>query len=103
MAETVQEERWAHIRAVSVTTIASLFGILAGVVSGHLATAPDDSLGVVVFAIAVFVQLPVLRALGIRIEDFGPKDYLFVAFLTFSFWFVTWAIMLTTGAELAIL
>lgn len=102
MAETVEQERWAHIRGVTVTTVASLAGILSGLAAGHFATAPDDRLGVVILVIAIFIQFPVLRVIGIDIGDFGVKDYLFVGFMTFSFWFVTWAIMMTTGASLPI-
>ena len=102
MAETVEEERWGHIRGVTVTTIASVAGIAAGLLAGHIGTGPDDVVGVAMFAIAVFVQFPVYKAIGIEVENFGVKDYLFIAFMTFCFWFVIWAIMLTTGAELPI-
>jgi hypothetical protein len=53
---------------------------------------------------AIIVQFPVFRLLeaaGIQLDtdDFGAKDYLYVAFMTFSLWFVSWAILLTTGAS----
>ena len=102
MAETAREKRWAHVRGVTVTTVASVLGIVAGLVAAHIVTAPDDSIGVLVFAIAVFVQFPLLRALGIEVETFGVKDYLFIGFMTFCFWFITLAIMLTTDATLPI-
>ena len=102
MAEAVADRRWSHIRGVTVTTVASVAGILAGIVAGYIATAPDDALGVAVFAIAVFLQFPLLRLVGIEVEDFGIKDYLFVGFMTFAFWFITWTILLTTEASIPI-
>ena len=102
MAEAVEDERWAHIRGVTVTTIASVVGIIAGIIAGHVTTAPDDVVGVAILAIAIFVQLPVYKAIGIEVDTFGIKDYLFVMFMTFCFWFVTWAIVLTTDAEIPI-
>jgi hypothetical protein len=34
---------------------------------------------------------------AVDVEEFGAKDYLYVAFMTFSLWFVSWTIILTTG------
>ena len=53
--------------------------------------------GMAIVAGFVFVQLPVLQALGIDVEDFSTKDHLYVLFMTFSMWFVTWTILLTNG------
>lgn len=100
MTETAEEKRWAHIRGITVTSVASLFGIAAGVAASYIAEAPDDTIGVILFAVAVFFQFPLLRVIGIEVEGFGVKDYLFITFMTFCFWYVTWAIMMTTGAEL---
>ena len=100
MVETAEDERWAHIRGITVTSVASLFGIAAGIAASYIAEGPDDTIGVILFAVAVFIQFPFLRIFRIQVEDFGVKDYLFITFMTFCFWFVTWAIMMTTGAEL---
>lgn len=102
MAEAVEDERWAHIRGVTVTTIASLCGVLAALAARVIIDAPDDVIGVGMFAIAVLIQFPILRLIGIEVEDFGIKDYLFITFMTFAFWFMTLTILLTTEAELPI-
>ena len=102
MAEAVESERWAHIRGVTVTMLASLGGILAGLLSAEFASAPDDVLGVALMAAAIFLQFPILRVIGVEVEDFGIKDYLFIAFMTFTLWFVTWAILLTTETTVPI-
>lgn len=99
MSEAASEQRWEHVRAVTVTTVASVGGILAGIIAAHLITEPDETLGVAVFGAAVVIQFPVLKLVGVKVENFGFKDYLFIVFMTFCFWFVTLGIMLTTEAE----
>jgi hypothetical protein len=93
-----------HLRAISVTSIAALAGIFAAVVSSTLTAGMDpsaaarDSTAQAVVLFAIIGQLGLLKLLGLYKEDFGPKDFLFVSLMTFSMWFVTWAILLTTGA-----
>ncbi|MCQ4334679.1 hypothetical protein KM295_14570 [Natronomonas sp. F2-12] len=105
MATDTAERRVAHVRGVTVTTIACLAGVAAAVVSSVVADGATDTLAVYVLAGAVIVQFPILGLLEIvgidlDIEDFGAKDYLYVAFMTFALWFVCWAILLSTGASL---
>ncbi len=105
MATDTAERRTAHIRGVTVTAIACLSGVAAAVVSTVVAESAVDTLAVYVLAAAVIVQFPLFRLLemaGVEldIEDFGVKDYLYVAFMTFALWFVCWAILLSTGASL---
>ncbi|PSQ49010.1 hypothetical protein BRD15_04350, partial [Halobacteriales archaeon SW_6_65_15] len=63
----------------------------------YLGTAATDRLGLGIMGAFVFAQYPVLQVLGIDIEDFSTKDHLYVLFMTFSLWFVTWTILLTNG------
>jgi hypothetical protein len=92
----------AHMRGVTVTTLASLAGVAAGVLSGFLvgtdAAAATSQQSLFLLVALVLVQFPLLRLGGIEVEEFGAKDYLYVAFMTFALWFVTYAILLTTGA-----
>jgi hypothetical protein len=104
MATDTSERRTGHIRGVTVTAIACLAGVAAAVLSAAVADGPTDTLGVYVLAGAVVVQFPLFRLVemaGIELDtdDFGVKDYLYVAFMTFALWFVCWAILLTTGAS----
>ena len=89
-----------HMRGVTVTALASIMGIVAAVASSVVtagaATPATDPKGVFVLGGAILVQFPVLRAVGIDVEDFSTKDYLYVAFMTFSLWFVCWGILLST-------
>lgn len=102
MAEPVEDERWGHIRGVLVTTLASLAGISAGVISSVMADVPDDAIGVVILGGAILIQFPLLRIGGVEVETFGVKDYLFIIFMTFCFWFMSWTILLSTGATILI-
>ncbi len=105
MATDTAERRTAHVRGVTVTAIACLSGVVAAVISSTIADGASDTFAVYALAGAVIVQFPILGLLeqaGIEldVEDFGVKDYLYVAFMTFALWFVCWAILLTTGASL---
>lgn len=87
-----------HLRGVTVTTISTLLGTVAGVLSAVVASGPQDVIGLALVAGAVAVQIPIFKAIGIDVEDFSKKDYLYVAFMTFVLWFITWGILLTAGA-----
>jgi hypothetical protein len=105
MATDTVDQRAAHIRGITVTTLSSFAGIAAAVASsaltsGAAADAATDTIALYVLAGAVFVQFPILRLLGIDVEDFGAKDYLYVAFMTFSLWFVSWGVLLTADTAI---
>jgi hypothetical protein len=94
----------SHFRSVAVTSLAALAGIAAGVLSAmQVGVAPEaatDLMGLYIFAGMTLVQYPLLYGLGIDVEEFSTKDHLFVAFMTFSMWFVTWGILLTAGTPI---
>jgi uncharacterized membrane protein len=104
MATESKTELTGHLRGVTTTTLACLAGVLAAVGSGLVvgtdAAAASDPRGIFVLAAFLVVQFPVLRLLGVDVDTFGVKDYLYVAFMTFALWFITFAILLTSGAEL---
>ncbi|WP_049984316.1 hypothetical protein [Halorubrum sp. BV1] len=91
-----------HARGVVVTTICALAGIAAGVVSAaYVGTDPVDAGNttmVVVLAAFVLAQYPVYKAIGV--SDFGAKDSLYVAFLTFALWFISYSVLAVSGVEL---
>jgi hypothetical protein len=102
MSTETADRTEAHIRSVTITTITALAGVVAAVASAVLtadmsATAAAQSRQAhLVVLVAIVAQFPLYSVLGY--DDFGGvKDYLFVAFMTFSLWFVTWGIILTTG------
>ena len=96
--EQVSERRSSHVRGITVTTLATLAGVAAAFVSAaFLGTAAKDQLGLAIVGAFVVVQLPLLQVFGIDVDEFSTKDYLYVVFMTFSLWFVTWTILLTSG------
>jgi len=106
MADDESSERSAHIRAVTITVIAAIAGVLAAILSSVLTVetglppteAATDMSALAMVLLAVLIQIPLYRLVGY--EEFGGgKDILFVGFMTFSFWFVTYGIILTTGVE----
>ncbi|MEF8831823.1 MAG: hypothetical protein V5A23_09855 [Halobacteriales archaeon] len=89
-----------HFRSLTVTTLASLSGLAAALVSSAVVSDPTSMTGLYVVGGFILIQYPVLQALGIDVEEFGAKDHLYVAFMAFSMWFVVWSILLTAGASL---
>lgn len=88
----------SHMRGVTVTTISTLAGMLAGVVSALVAAGPKDTIGLTIALLAIVLQLPLLHVIGIDVREFSTKDNLYVAFMTVVFWFISWGIILTTNA-----
>ncbi|MFW6382972.1 MAG: hypothetical protein ACOCZD_02925 [Haloferacaceae archaeon] len=92
-----------HLRGVTVTTVACLAGIAAALVSASLpflgvgVDAATNRLALLVVAAAVFVQIPLLKLLGVAVEDFGIKDNLYVAFMTFTLWFISYGVILSAN------
>jgi hypothetical protein len=98
MATETGEGLSQHVRSVTVTTVATVSGSLAGIGSALLAGSPTDTTGLYLLVAAIVLQAPVLYAFGIDFREFGAKDNLYVVFMTFALWFVSWSILLTAGA-----
>jgi len=98
MATETGDGMSSHMRGVTVTTVSTVAGLLAGVVSALVATGPKDTVGLTIAVVAIVAQLPVLYALGIDFREFSTKDNLYVAFMTVVFWFISWGLLLTTSA-----
>ncbi|EMA36331.1 EMC6-like membrane protein [Halobiforma nitratireducens] len=103
--ESISDRR-EHIRSISVTALSALLGVGAALASlsitgdlGPAEAATDTRALALVFG-AIVVQIPLLEFSGIYGEDeFGVKHYLFITFMTFSFWFVVYGIMLTAQGQ----
>ncbi|WP_396610757.1 hypothetical protein ACH9L7_11035 [Haloferax sp. S1W] len=104
MATETQTGLSSHLRGVTVTTLACLAGIAAAVLSGVLVgtsvEAATNQLAVGILGAFVLGQFPVLRVIGVDVSDFGVKDYLYIVFMTFALWFISFAILLTSGVQL---
>ena len=88
-----------HARSVVVTTICCLAGIAAGVVSaayvGTGDAAATSTTAVLVMGVFVLIQYPLYKVIGVG--DFGVKDNLYVAFMTFTLWFISYTVLLTSA------
>jgi hypothetical protein len=93
-----------HMRGVTVTTIACFAGIAAALVSafvvGTTPEAASDTMALLIMGGFIFVQFPVLKLLGVDVGEFGIKDNLFVSFMTFCLWFITYAVLLSSAVTL---
>jgi hypothetical protein len=102
-AMATESRSWTagHRRSVTTTTLACLAGVAAAAVSGVVAgtgvEAATNTRTVLVLAAFVVVQFPVHRLLGIDVQEYGVKDYLYIAFMTFTLWFITLTVMYTAG------
>jgi len=98
MATDTADGMTPHIRGLTVTTLTAVAGIGAAFASNAVATGAGDLIGVLIVAAAIAAQLPILQVIGIDRDDLSGKDILYIAFMTFAIWFVSWGILLSTGA-----
>ncbi len=105
MATEAASAKADHLRAVTITSGAALAGALAAILSGVITAdlSPSEAAGNInalsILLLAILVQLPLYRVIGYD-EFGGGKDVLYVVFMTFSLWFITYGIILTTGVEI---
>ncbi|ELY48723.1 MULTISPECIES: EMC6-like membrane protein [Natronorubrum] len=104
--ESISDRR-EHIRSISVTALSALLGVAAAFASMSItgdvgpADAAGDTRALMLVAGAILAQFLLYDFTGIYGEDeFGVKHYLFITFMTFSLWFVTWGILLTAEATI---
>ncbi|MFB6186352.1 MAG: hypothetical protein ABEI06_08040 [Halobacteriaceae archaeon] len=95
MATEDLDRQASHRRSITVTSVAAFAGVIAGIVSAQFAQSATDRLGFFIFVTFTILAFGVMYGLGIDVEDFSTKDYLFVGFMSFSMWYVTWGILLT--------
>ena len=104
MATQTQTGLSGHVRGVTVTTVSCLAGVVAALLSGMVvgtdAAAASNQLSLGILVGLVVVQFPLLSVVGVDVEGFGAKDYLYVVFMTFTLWFITFGIILTSGVSL---
>ena len=98
-----------HFRAIVITAVTTLLGILAGIGSHAVAfdgtydadalnAAASDTTALLILAAAIGAQMLFFQYLY---DDWGGgRDALYVVFMTFCLWFITWGILLTTGATI---
>lgn len=96
MSETV-DEKAAHRRGITVTTVACLTGVAAGITSNVMQAGPTNRIGLVPLAVAIGLNYLILRVFDVDVEGFSTKDHFYTAFMSFALWFVTWGLLLSTA------
>lgn len=90
-----------HVRGVTVTTLSCLAGIAAALVSatlfGATAAAATNRQTLLVVLGFILLQYPILKLIGVEIDEFGIKDNLYVTFMTFTLWFISYGVLLSSA------
>jgi hypothetical protein len=100
--KTKADKQAEHIARIKRTLVASLLGIGTGILAYVAGGTPDAAglqadglLGFMLMLAAIVVQKHIFILLGMDTEKLGFKDWFYQGFMTFAFWFMSWAILLT--------
>ncbi len=101
--KTKADKQAEHIARIKRTLVASLLGILTGILSYWSGGTPNIAglqengfLGFMLMLAGVVVQKHIFKLLGMDTSKLGAKDWFYQGFMTFAFWFMTWTILLTS-------
>ena len=98
MATDTVDGMSSHMRGLTVTTLAAVAGLAASVATNAITGGdPRSQVAVAVVALAVLVQFPILHVMGIEYDGLSTKDKVFIGFMTFALWFVSWGILLSAA------
>ncbi|MFQ6118973.1 MAG: hypothetical protein ACE5KE_03690 [Methanosarcinales archaeon] len=77
------------------TILTGIIGIAVGFASFYLKI--DDIpiiLIILIVVVLTYIQKFIYPYLNIDVDNFGVKDLLYIGFMTFDFWFVSWTLLL---------
>ncbi len=102
--KTREEKQAEHLGRIYRTLVASVLGILTGVIS-YLVIEPGQVAGLQPYTLLAFLimvagivlQRHIFVLYRIGSHTMGAKDWFFQGFMTFAFWFIAWTILLTQG------
>lgn len=94
--KTEEEKKKEYIDGIKKTIIPGIFGIIGGILSFHIAgeTQVRAGFGFIVLAIMVLLQKYVFPLVNINAEELETKDWIYIVFITTTFWFVSWTLLL---------
>jgi hypothetical protein len=100
--KTKEDKQAEHIARIKRTLIASLIGIGTGAIAYYVGGIPDAAglqkdglLGLMLMLAGIVIQKHIFILIGMDTDKLGWKDWFYQSFMTFAFWFMTWAILLT--------
>ncbi|WFN35175.1 hypothetical protein L1S32_03395 [Methanogenium sp. S4BF] len=96
IVKSEEQKRKEHNERIIRTGIASIMGIIAGALSFLLVH--NETQGVIGFLLllgAMVFQKHIFMLIKLDISGLGGKDWFYQSFMAFSFWFISWTILLT--------
>lgn len=90
----VDKKKEDYVEGIVKTVIPVFCGIIAGVLSFFVITDPQSSDGLLIAILLVMVQKFIYPFFHMDLK--GPKDWLYISFMTVFCWFVTFALLLNT-------
>ena len=107
--KTKADKQAEHIARIKRTLVASLLGILTGILSYWSGGTPNIAglqengfLAFMLMLAGIVVQKHIFKLLGMDTSKLGAKDWFYQGFMTFAFWFMTWTILLTSFSPVQI-
>jgi heme/copper-type cytochrome/quinol oxidase subunit 4 len=97
--KTRADKQAEHIARIKRTLIASILGILVGILSYYISISFSKDSGILALMLmlaCIVIQKHLFILLGMDSSKLGGKDWLYQGFMTFAFWFLTWTILLTS-------
>lgn len=95
---TPEEKRKAHMQGIIKTAVASILGIVAGILAnmqyGMGTETKWYAILTIVAILAYYAQRLIYPAIKINTKEFGFKDWFYVEFLVVDFCLVTWTLLL---------
>ena len=96
--KTPEERKQAHIEGIIKTAVASIIGVIAGLLAYIQFGVGDEirwyAVLIIVVALAYYAQKLIFPLIKIDTKEFGFKDWFFVEFLVIDFCLVTWTLLL---------
>jgi len=94
--EPTKDDRIAfHMRGIKMSFIPAVLGVLAGFISSpYVLSVPHQSFSFLILALAIYAQKYIFPLWGIESGKFDLKAWFYVGFMTFSFWYISWAIIM---------
>lgn len=96
--KTPEERKQAHIEGIKKTAVASLIGVIAGLIAYTQFGVADDArwyaVLTIIVALAYYAQRLLFPLIKINTKEFGFKDWFYVEFLVVDFCLVTWTLLL---------
>ena len=101
--KTKAEKQAEHVARIKRTLVASLVGIITGILSYWSGGIPNAAghqqngfLAFMLMLAGVVLQKHIFIFMGMDTSKLGAKDWFYQGFMTFAFWFMTWTILLTS-------